>query len=78
MSMFTKRHYKAVAQVLRVQNTRLMRFTPVNDDERAEASGSVHTLQEISSELADVFYLDNPKFNHQQFLAACQPKPNHE
>lgn len=63
--MMTRKHFEAIAAVLRQENTRL-------------AQGNVpdyagqRTLSNLTDRLADAFADENPRFDRQRFIAACQ------
>lgn len=63
--MMTRKHFEAIATVLRQENAHL-------------AQGNVpdyagqRTLSSLAYSLADAFEDDNPRFDRQRFIAACQ------
>ncbi len=59
-SRFQKRHYTAIAEIVRVAKKR-------PNDTAAEA------VADFQQELADLFARDNPKFRRATFEAACTP-----
>lgn len=64
--MFTKRHYKAIAEVLRANQP----DRPVSTScEGHRARFDKH--RSIVGKLAALFANDNPRFNRDRFLAAC-------
>ncbi len=60
--MFTKEHFKKVAQVLRDS-----RISANNDDFATREE----IVDQVAAELANVFADSNPRFDHGLFLAAC-------
>jgi len=59
-SMFSKRHYEAVAEVLK----------EINYD--ARAYDGVEMWEKIRSDLSALFESDNEKFNRTKFEEACE------
>lgn len=65
--MFTRQHYKAIAEIVK-RNTDLgecrVTLPKVSRTYR-------NTRRFISSDLADYFAEDNPRFDREKFLEAC-------
>jgi hypothetical protein len=60
--MMTRKHFEAVARILR-EERQLQRERPQRTDDQRTTY--------IASELAAVFQADNPRFDRQRFIAAC-------
>lgn len=60
--MMTRKHFEAVARILR-EERQLQR-------ERPQRTGDQRTTY-IASELASLFAADNPRFDRVRFMAAC-------
>lgn len=73
--MFTKQHYKAIADT--IASVTLMALEPeggtIGTPEHREAlkSGVDIARGQIGRDLADYFADDNDRFNRQKFLEAC-------
>lgn len=69
--MFTKQHYKAIAEVLRVKQPRKVQagWTRKMKDLRA-ATRFHHRC--VVEELADLFVRDNSRFDRQRFVDAAE------
>ena len=65
--MFTKKHYKAIAEIIK-DNTQSEPHSQVNE---AIATGINSGGRYIALALADYFVTDNPLFNREKFLQAC-------
>jgi hypothetical protein len=65
MSIFTKRHYEAVAEALQCAASHLSK-SPL------ETAG----FNEARDHLSALFASDNPRFNAARFNAACVPGAN--
>ena len=61
--MFTRQHYKAIAEIIREQKEHVRVFT---GHMMAEAA-----CKDIAAQLADYFAKDNPRFDREKFLNAC-------
>lgn len=59
----TRKHFRAIAQTLAWHNQHA-----TNDSER-------HVIKSIAEDLASICALTNEHFDHNRFLAACEPKP---
>jgi len=57
--MFTKQHYKAIAEIVK------------NHSFHDHFNKLVVDTEEISQKLADYFAADNERFNRDKFLKAC-------
>lgn len=64
IKMVTKKHYKAIAEIINYQ-VRYNANADPNED------GSLMVCEDIAKELADYFAEDNPNFNRKKFLKAC-------
>lgn len=60
MSMFTSRHYEAIAKIIRFH----ISSGPLYMDE----------TRDLVSDIAGFFKEDNPRFNRDRFMLACKPK----
>ena len=73
--MFTKQHYKAIAET--INGVTLMALEPnsgtIGTPERREAlrAGVDIARNQIGRDLADYFAEDNSRFNREKFLQAC-------
>lgn len=59
LGMFTRKHYRAIAKILK------------NHDDFIER---VNKYTSLCNDLADYFASDNPRFDREKFLAACGVK----
>ncbi len=65
--MFTSQHYRAIADIIK-RHTLRMRTEDV-----AHCSNGLPCLHpDTIGDLADYFAKDNPRFNRDKFLAACE------
>jgi hypothetical protein len=63
--MFTKRHYERIAK----------KFAAEKIAGNTESAMMVNEARaDIAKELADMFAEDNPRFNREMFLKACEVK----
>ncbi len=62
--MFTRTHYKAIAEIVRHTATSVCKFENL-----------FHTP--LANELADYFAADNPRFDRARFLTACGVESGH-
>ena len=53
--MFTRQHYKAIAEIIKSNR----------------GDGVEYTLDQVASKLADFFAGDNQRFNRNKFMEAC-------
>lgn len=67
--MFTKQHYKAIAEVLRVNQPRPAKYQPLN--ERKEQQIRYNHHQYIVDRLANLFAQDNSRFDWDKFITAA-------
>ena len=58
MSIFTRRHYQAIAEV--IADTKISHFNE-----------GLFAIQEVTEDFCDMFSRDNPNFNREKFLKAC-------
>ena len=58
--MMTKRDYETVAAVLK----QIQEDAPIQ---------KITVLREVAEEVADAFYDQNPRFDRDRFLKACEP-----
>ncbi len=65
--MFTRKHYKAVAEIIRRNQTRLRTADVVNCN-----NGLPCLHPDVVAGLADYFAQDDPRFDREKFLAACE------
>lgn len=65
--MFTRQHYKAIAEIISRNQDRL-RVSDVADCE----NGLPCIHLDIIGDLTDYFAKDNPQFDRERFLAACE------
>jgi len=65
--MFSKRHYKAIAEV--IATNRLMANTDSNTERKELALAVVDCIE---YDLADLFTQDNPLFNREKFIQTCK------
>ena len=70
MANFNRRHYIAVAEVLRVHTKRAQNLEQPNDSEARV--GALRTMREVSQEFADTFARDNYRFDRDHFLAVVR------
>ncbi len=61
--MFTKQHYKAIAEIIKEKVEYAKAFTGT--------AFTVNTCLYIAEDLADYFTKDNSQFDHDKFLEAC-------
>lgn len=59
--MFTRQHYKAIAEIIKSTREAM--------DDRCEWYHAVNTIE---CKLKEYFEQDNPLFNRQKFLEACE------
>jgi hypothetical protein len=59
IDMFTRRHYKAIAEIIKANST-------------AEQTSAGNVCNDIAIDLAKYFKKDNSRFNRQKFLDACE------
>ena len=65
--MFTKQHYKAIAEIIKGNTD-----TAADDDQSPDfREGLFKARKWITRDLADYFAGDNPHFNREKFLQAC-------
>lgn len=71
---FTKKHYQAIAEVLRVQRARIHNKLKIetNTQEYLSYSGSLTTVDVVASDVSDLFERDNPRFDKGLFLAVVR------
>jgi len=67
--MFTKRHYKAIAEI--IKNNTCTALPEPNHDTLIRIDAHKEAGIWIALNLADYFAEDNPRFDRQRFLAAC-------
>ena len=75
MANFNRRHYIAVAEVLRVHRHRAEVQTHHYDDKTLDTlirSSVVGELGSMAEEFADTFARDNSQFNREHFLAVVR------
>jgi len=65
MTKFAKRHYEAIALAMH-------EAYPMNWNDPARLGG----WRAVRHELANLFAGDNPRFNRERFVAACEPGAN--
>ena len=56
--MFTRQHYEAIAEIMKINSTK-------------EVCATRLVILDIAEELANYFAQDNPRFDRQKFLEAC-------
>lgn len=66
-SKYTKKHFRDVAEILRVQEHRAA-FTDQPNDSDFRA-GALDALRNVTGEFADLFARTNPRFDRALFLA---------
>ena len=62
--MLTKKHYKAIAKIVK---SRYTSYDPYDPEEDNMAYG----IENLMWSLADYFAKDNPQFDKNKFLTAC-------
>lgn len=67
--MFTKQHYKPIADILSYH-------VKYNANADSNEDGSLDVCIDITNELADYFATDNSEFNKDKFLKACGVSDN--
>lgn len=60
MSIFTRRHYQAIAEVFALRNAS---FHQTHDEFVVDC--------DLAETVCEMFRLDNPNFNREEFLKAC-------
>jgi hypothetical protein len=63
--MFTRQHYKAIAEI--IDGVCLMGYEP----QGGEQDGADIAKSQIGKDLANYFIKDNPRFDRERFLTAC-------
>lgn len=66
-SKFQRRHYEAIAAILRAASVRQTHLETV-----AFAAGHDYCLRMITADLVDLFQDDNGMFKRERFIAACK------
>ena len=61
--MLTRKHYKAIAEIIKTQRDLATVF--------AGKQFAIQRISDIVDGLADYFAQDNPRFDRARFLAAC-------
>lgn len=61
--MFTRQHYKAIAEIIKAQKDLTGVF--------AGKQFAAQKIDDIATGLADYFAKDNPRFDRDKFLQAC-------
>jgi hypothetical protein len=69
MSIFSKRHYEAVALALQA-------IHPGSDDTTIDYDARLEMWKDTRDELAQTFCRDNSRFQAERFRAACEPNAN--
>lgn len=67
--MFTRQHYKAIAEI--IDSVCLMALEPEPGIQSPYRDGADIARNQIAKDLANYFAKDNPRFDREQFLAAC-------
>ena len=65
MSIFERRHYQAIAEVIAEE------CEGIKEDGTSIAAEYSFELHDVTYKLCDKFLLDNPNFNREGFLKAC-------
>lgn len=63
--MFTRQHYKAIAEIIKTNNAVKTEVSPFY------RQGNNDACQFITKDLADYFTRDNERFDRQKFVEAC-------
>lgn len=70
--MFTRKHYKAIAEIIKKR---------LNLNQGTRHTPRFLYADEVADDLADYFAGDNPRFDRERFLTACgigpEPEPEH-
>ena len=68
--MFQQRHFEVIAQAIQDEKRSYQHLVP------ASAEHYTNTLQSFAESLATLFARDNPRFDRDRFLRACQVGAN--
>lgn len=69
MAMFSKRHYEALARLIR-QTDKHLRPSSANPD----VAMWDHCMDSLKESMVSEFKADNPRFDAERFNKACEPK----
>jgi hypothetical protein len=69
MAVFSKKHYQATAEILRVHRNRAVNH---GANYATDTNEALDTIDELTGEFADTFARDNPAFNREHFLAVVR------
>jgi hypothetical protein len=67
----TKKHFEAIAALVKDQGVRIDICQEGNDLDQDEAAAAWRCLEGVANGLANMCANDNPNFDKQRFLTAC-------